>query len=150
MLARRKAQSVFEALENKDGAYVIGSDTVVCIDGKILGKPTDEADARRMLLELSGRKHTVYTGISVVTKEKAVADFDATDVYFRKMSEADIEKYIASKEPMDKAGAYGAQGIGAAFVERIDGDFFSVMGLPLCRLCKLFLTEFGVNLLDGE
>ncbi len=150
MLARRKAQSVFDTLENKNDTYVVGSDTVVYLDGEIMGKPKDKEDAKRMLGLLSGKKHTVYTGISVVSENKCATDFDATDVYFRKLTERDIDLYVASNEPMDKAGAYGAQGLGAAFVEKIDGDFFGVMGLPLCKLCVLFLREFNLNLLDGE
>lgn len=134
------------------GALVIGADTVVEIDGTILGKPRDEADARRMLRLLSGREHRVYTGVSLVRygelpdatlfERTCVA---STRVFFRDMTDAEIDAYVATGEPMDKAGAYGYQGRAGVFVERIDGDYFNVIGLPLCLLGKMLL-EAGVKL----
>ena len=128
---------------------VLGSDTIVDLDGKILEKPTDEADAKRMLTSLSGRKHCVHTGVAVYLVPKASGDTtsssssapptlmasftDTAQVCFAKFTESDIDAYIATKEPMDKAGSYGIQGIGGQLVSNVDGDFFTVMGLPMHR-----------------
>ncbi len=125
---------------------VIGADTVVALDGAILGKPADAADARRMLRALSGRTHSVFTGITAIRNGKTRSHIERTEVRFRPLSDAEIDRYIATGEPMDKAGAYGAQGWASLFVEHLDGDFFNVMGLPLCALGKL-LKQLGVDLL---
>ncbi len=125
---------------------VIAADTVVYADGSILGKPSSPEDAARMLQLLSGRSHQVYTGITVGRNGRFVSEHEVSCVFFRELTREDILGYIATGEPMDKAGAYGAQGIGALLVERIEGDFFNVMGLPVCRLGKM-LKEQGVNLL---
>ncbi len=128
------------------GALVIGADTVVEIDGTILGKPRDQADARRMLRLLSGREHRVWTGVSLVRDGAFQRTRTAmTRVFFRKMSVGEIDAYIATGEPMDKAGAYGYQGRAGMYVERIEGDFFNVVGLPLCLLGQM-LRETGVEL----
>ena len=127
-------------------AVVIGADTVVSVDGTVLGKPKDEADAAAMLRLLSGRAHEVYTGVTVRQGERVLSEAEGTAVHFRPMTEAEIAAYVATGEPLDKAGAYGAQGIGGLFVERIEGDFFNVMGLPLCRLGRM-LASFGVDLI---
>ena len=111
-----------------------------------LGKPRDEADALRMLTELSGRRHTVCTGVTVRQGQRSLTRAQSTDVYFRPASESELRAYIRGGEPMDKAGAYGVQGQGALLVERIDGDFFNVMGLPVLLLSRM-LAEFGVTLL---
>ena len=124
---------------------VIAADTLVYLDDKALGKPVDEPDAKRMLRSLSGRRHSVYTGVCVISGGREVSRFVKTDVYFREMSEEEIAAYIATGEPMDKAGAYGAQGRASVFIERIDGDFFNVIGLPLCALSEI-LDGFGVKL----
>lgn len=132
-LARRKALAVSAA--NPD-ALVIGSDTVVAVDGEILGKPMDEADAANMLRRLSGRSHTVYTGVALADADGCYSFVEHTDVAFISLSEEQIAAYIASGEPMDKAGAYGIQERGALFVSGIQGDFYTVMGLPVCRLAQ--------------
>ncbi len=124
---------------------IIAADTLVYQDGRALGKPENEADAARMLRQLSGAEHTVYTGVALIRNGRETAFYEKTRVFFRDMTDAEIYAYIASGEPMDKAGAYGAQGLGAVFIRRIDGDFFNVMGLPLCRLVTA-LGEFGATL----
>ena len=125
----------------------IGSDTIVTPDGvKALGKPRDRGDAVRTLTELSGNRHTVCTGVSVRLKERSETFCVSTDVFFRNASQEELLAYIKSGEPMDKAGAYGVQGLGALLVERIDGDFYNVMGLPLEALGRA-LSRFGLKLL---
>jgi septum formation protein len=143
-LAREKVEEVAALVED---TIVIGADTVVVFDGKVLGKPEDQQDAIRMLTELQGRKHSVYTGIAVygTNSNKLLIDYDRTDVFFRKMDEAEIKGYVKTDEPMDKAGAYGIQGIGGIFVERIDGSYFTVMGLPIHKL-MLMLKEFDITI----
>ena len=125
---------------------IITADTMVFLENDRLGKPRDEADALRMLTELAGNRHTVCTGVTVRQGGKAEAFTVSTDVYFRPCAEDEIRAYIKTGEPMDKAGAYGVQSRGALFVERIDGDFFNVMGLPVEQL-GLVLARFGVKLL---
>ena len=125
---------------------IITADTMVFLDDQRLGKPVDEADALRMLTELSGRRHTVCTGVTVRQGQRSLTRAQSTDVYFRRASESELRAYIRGGEPMDKAGAYGVQGQGALLVERIDGDFFNVMGLPVLLLSRM-LAEFGVTLL---
>lgn len=129
-----------------DEEIIIAADTIVAMDGEVLGKPADEKEAFSMLSHLSGREHTVYTGVTVRRGNTVLTEFERTEVRFRKLTEREITAYIATGEPMDKAGAYGAQGIGALFVEHIDGDFFNVMGLPICRLSQM-LKEMGVDLI---
>ena len=144
-LARDKAHTL--ALQYPD-AIVIGSDTIVVIDGAILGKPTSTDDAVAMLERLSGREHTVYTSVAVAHEGRTLSGVEAVQVTFRPVSRALAEAYVATGEPMDKAGAYGIQGYGATLVERIRGDYFAVMGLPLGRLVGLirelgYAYEFG-------
>lgn len=130
-----------------EGDVIIAADTVVALDGEILGKPKDERHAAVMLKKLSGRVHTVFTGVTVMKKGGAViTEVERSEVRFRVLADREIEAYIATNEPMDKAGAYGAQGVGALFVEGINGDFFNVMGLPLCRLSKM-LKKLDVTLI---
>ena len=143
-IARRKAEAV-RALTAEDD-IVITADTMVFLDDERLGKPHDEDDALRMLGELSGRRHTVCTGVTVRQGDRLNCFTVSTDVYFRAVSEPELRAYVASGEPMDKAGAYGIQGLGSLLVERIDGDFFNVMGLPLLPLYEA-LRSFGVELL---
>ena len=121
----------------------------MAINGKILGKPANEADAAKTLGLLSGNRHEVYTGISVIEafSGREVCDFEATAVEFRDISDEEIDAYIRTGEPMDKAGAYGIQNLGALFVKRIEGDYFNVVGLPLCRLGMILKKEFGVRLI---
>jgi len=144
-LSRAKAAEVAARCAQADDA-VIGADTIVVLDGAVLGKPRDEADAARMLRALSGRTHTVFTGVTVQRGAKVLSHAERTEVRFRALSDAEIARYIATGEPLDKAGAYGAQGYASLFVEHLDGDFFNVMGLPLCALGKL-LKQLGVDLL---
>lgn len=143
-LSREKALEVAGRIEGRP--LIIAADTVVSAEGQILGKPKDEAEAKRMLSCLSGREHAVFTGVTLVRGETVITEYERTLVRFRQMTEAEISAYVATGEPMDKAGAYGAQGIGALFVEGITGDFFNVMGLPLCRLA-LMLKKLEVSLL---
>ena len=143
-IARAKAEAAKKLTAPDD--IVITADTMVFLDDERLGKPRDEADALRMLTELAGRHHTVCTGVTVRQGDKAIAFTTTTDVYFRAATEAELRAYIATGEPMDKAGAYGIQGVGSLLVERIDGDFFNVMGLPVMELSQA-LRAFGVHLL---
>lgn len=139
-LARLKAATL--AAEHPH-ALVIGADTIVVIDGAVLGKPVDADDARRMLARLSGRTHAVYTAVAVARDGTLVSGVEAVEVTFRPLSAQQVDEYVATGEPMDKAGGYGIQGFGATLVERIHGDYFAVMGLALGRLVGL-LREVGV------
>ena len=143
-LSAAKAREVAERCEPED--LVIGADTIVWVDGQPFGKPRDPEEAAAMLRRLSGSEHEVYTGVSVIRGGRCESRWERSLVRFRPLEEEEIARYIACGEPMDKAGAYGAQGKGALFVERIEGDFFNVMGLPLCLLGKM-LKEQGVNVL---
>ncbi len=123
---------------------VITADTMVFLDDRRLGKPTDETDALRMLTALQGRRHTVCTGVTGRQGSRVLTESESTKVYFRPASQEELLGYIATGEPMDKAGAYGVQGMGALLVERLDGDFFNVMGLPVLRLSRM-LEQFGLR-----
>jgi septum formation protein len=133
-LARRKAEVIAGAAEN---AAVIGADTVVVLNDEILGKPAHAAEAARMLKMLSGKTHTVFTGVAVWYGDQLYSAHDQVSVTFRKLTAEDIKAYIATGEPLDKAGAYGIQGYGATIVTRIEGDYFAVMGLSVARLVSL-------------
>ncbi len=130
-------------------ALVIGADTMVFLDGNPFGKPKDQADAKAMLTALAGRAHDVLTGVSVVRTADAasVSVYEETRVHMKALTEEEMDRYIASGEPMDKAGAYGIQGLGSLLIERIEGDYFNVVGLPLCRLARLLAEEFDFPLL---
>ena len=141
-LSREKAREVAAVCE--PDALVIAADTVVALDGVLLGKPKNAADAGRMLRLLSGKSHRVYTGICLLRGDRCITDTVTASVSFRALSDAEIDAYIQTGEPMDKAGAYGIQGKGALLVSGISGDYYAVMGLPLCRLAEL-LPEFGVS-----
>lgn len=132
-LALQKAQAV--AKDHRKSA-VVGSDTVVALDGKILGKPRSEKEAVEMLRSLSGRIHKVYTGVAIVCGEKVTSFFEETEVEFYTLTDQEILDYVATGEPMDKAGAYGIQGRGAVLVKRINGDYFNVMGLPISKVYR--------------
>lgn len=121
---------------------VIGADTMVTLGEEMFGKPTSEQEAFDMLNSLSGKGHTVYTGVVVKAHDILVKFTEKTDVFFGKMDEQQIRGYIATGEPMDKAGGYGIQGVGGTFVERVEGDYFTVVGLPLYRLCKVLYDMF--------
>ena len=139
-------QKCAEVAALRPGALVIAADTVVAAAGRVLGKPRSREEASEMLAALSGRTHTVYTGLTVALGERQVTEHEATAVRFRALTEADIAHYIATGEPMDKAGAYGIQGYGCTLVEGIEGDYYNVMGLPVFRLARL-LSGFGVDVL---
>ncbi|MBE6989694.1 MAG: septum formation protein Maf [Ruminococcaceae bacterium] len=134
------------AVPSTPDEIVITADTMVFLDQARLGKPRDEAHALEMLTALQGRRHTVCTGVTVRQGERILSRAQSTDVYFRPAGRTELADYIAGGEPMDKAGAYGVQGQGALLVERIDGDFFNVMGLPVVLLQRM-LAEFGIHLL---
>ena len=143
-LSRAKAEEVAAALD--EDVLVIAADTIVWLDGEILGKPHSEEQAFTMLSRLSGREHRVFTGVTVLDRDGELCEAECSTVHFRELSEEEIRRYIATGEPMDKAGAYGAQGKGALFVRAIEGDFFNVMGLPICRLGQM-LKKKGVPIL---
>lgn len=145
-LAREKASAV--AKRDPD-LITIGADTIVVVNRKVLGKPRDTDDAARMLRLLSGREHMVTTAVAVSRGKKLRSAVEEVRVRFRRLREDEIEAYIATGEPMDKAGAYGIQGFGATIVERIEGDYFSVMGLPVVRLVGL-LRDVGVRYRFGK
>ncbi len=142
-LAREKAGAI-EVPE----AITIGSDTIVVVDGRVLGKPRDREHAAAMLRQLSGRSHVVMTGVAAKWRGKLVSGLEEVGVTFRPLRDDEIDRYIDTGEPMDKAGAYGIQGFGATIVERVDGDYFAVMGLPLNRLARL-LETLGLNYTFG-
>ena len=143
-ISREKAEAVAALCGSED--IVITADTMVFLDQARLGKPRDEAQALKMLTSLQGRRHTVCTGVTVRRGNQSLTESESTDVFFRPASQAELRSYIATGEPMDKAGAYGVQGRGALLVERLEGDFFNVMGLPVLRLSRM-LERFGVTLL---
>ena len=138
-LSRTKARAVADA-HAEPGETVVAADTVVSIDGELLGKPADDADAHRMLRELSGRTHQVATGVCIMAAgrpQDAESFVEVTDVTFYPLTDEEIDAYIASGEPRDKAGAYGIQGVGGRMlVRRIDGDFYNVVGLPIARVAR--------------
>ena len=140
-LAREKAAVVARAAPN---AVVIGSDTIVVVDGDVLGKPRDEREAASMLMRLSGRTHTVMTAVAVMWRGVERSAVEEVEVTFHALRSAEIDAYIATREPMDKAGAYGIQGFGATIVARVDGDYFAVMGLPLQRMVRL-MADIGLT-----
>jgi septum formation protein len=145
-LARDKALAVAAAHED---ALVVGSDTIVVVDGDVLGKPRDRAQAVEMLVRLAGREHEVCTGVAVVQRGRVESGLERVRVRFRALDRRACEEYVATGEPMDKAGAYGIQGFGSALVEGIDGDYFAVMGLPVVRMLALF-ERFGWRYTFGD
>ncbi|MDQ8164159.1 MAG: Maf family protein [Gemmatimonadota bacterium] len=146
-LARAKARKLSEVHPD---AVVIGADTIVVVDGAVLGKPNDPADAARMLRILSGRSHFVQTAVAVAYGSRTESAIETVGVTFRALSDHEIRGYVATGEPLDKAGAYGIQGYGATIVERVDGDYFSVMGLGLHRLVALLgRLGFRYEFLNG-
>jgi septum formation protein len=144
-LARGKCAVI---AEREPDALVIGSDTIVVVDGEVLGKPKDDGDAAHMLRRLSGRSHIVVTAVAVAWRGEIRSAVEEVNVTFHSLSDDDITAYIATREPMDKAGAYGIQGFGATIVERVDGDYFAVMGLPLQLLVRV-LRELGIRYAFG-
>ncbi len=151
LLSRRKGEAVLQKLQAQNAlpkdALIVAADTVVVSpDGEILGKPRDAADAARMLRSLSGRRHRVISGISLIYGGRTVSAHEVTEVSFLPLSDELISRYIATGEPMDKAGAYGIQDTAALWIDAIDGDYFSVVGLPVCRLEKVLKEAFGLSL----
>ena len=142
VLSAQKAKEVYDRHKGED-VTVIGSDTVVVCDGKIYGKPKDEEDAKRMLRELSGKTHQVLTGVTILSGDFEESFTSATDVTFFPLSDAQIDAYVATGEPMDKAGAYGIQGLGALLVKKINGDYYTVVGFPVGEIAAL-LVKNGV------
>lgn len=147
-IAEGKALEV--AARTKD-SIVIGCDTIVELDGMVIGKPKDNLDAFNILKSLSGRKHSVYTGIYLINTEtkESLRDFEKSDVFFSKLTDEEINWYISTKEPLDKAGSYGIQGYGSRFVEKIEGCYFNIVGLPINKLYSM-LKLMGVNLFQGD
>ncbi len=137
-IAKRKAL----AIENEQD-IIISADTAVSIGGEILGKPKDHEDAKRMLTLLSGKMHSVFTGVCVRKGEKIISFCEKSDVYFKELSKKEIENYIESGEPFGKAGAYAIQGLGALLVSKISGDYLNIVGLPMARLYDVLKNDFS-------
>ena len=150
-LSLRKGLAVRDALiaEGRDlsDTVIISADTVVAIDGEILGKPHDEEDARRMLRLYSGRAHEVLSGVCLIKGETVAVSHEVTLVEFDVMSEEEIRSYVRTNAPYDKAGAYAIQGAASAYIRGIRGDYFNVVGLPVHRMCRLYYENFGKNLI---
>lgn len=144
-VSRQKAQAIAAGQDD----VVIAADTIVVCCGKVLGKPRDAEDARRMLSLLSGRDHQVMTGCTVMRGSRAVTFTEVTDLHFRPLLPQEIRRYILTGEPMDKAGAYGIQGGAALFCQRMEGDYYNVMGLPLCRLGQV-LRDMAPEIWEDE
>ena len=142
-LSRRKAMAVARHADGDD--LIIAADTVVALEGAVLGKPADQREAFAMLTALSGNRHYVYTGLTVIQGDRVVTQHECTTVTFRDLEPEEISHYIATGESMDKAGAYGIQGLGAMLVSGIEGDYFNVVGLPIFRLSRI-LAGFGLDL----
>jgi septum formation protein len=141
-LALLKANSVST---KADDEVIIGADTIVCIDGKNIGKPQNVDQARSLLRQLSGRLHRVYTGVAIVSKDRQETFFVQAKVNFMKLDEDLINRYIATEEPFGKAGGYAIQGKGCTLVETIDGDYFGVVGLPIAQLAKRLERDYGIT-----
>ena len=144
-VSRQKAQAIAAGQDD----VIIAADTIVVCCGKVLGKPRDAEDARRMLSLLSGRDHQVMTGCTVMRGSRAVTFTEVTDLHFRPLLPQEIRRYILTGEPMDKAGAYGIQGGAALFCQRMEGDYYNVMGLPLCRLGQV-LRDMASEIWEDE
>jgi septum formation protein len=144
LLAMQKAVDVAKRYKDDD-CIIIGADTIVVQGSSILGKPKDEHEAKKMLSALQGKSHFVLTGIALINpaEGKFVSDYEKTKVTFCKMSPDEIERYVSTKEPLDKAGAYGIQGMGSKYISSIQGDFFNVVGLPICRMTQILNKQFG-------
>lgn len=140
-LSRKKAEAVAESVS--DESIIVAADTLVFCGGKILGKPRNTGEAREMLTLLSGNTHSVVSGICVICGEKKICESVTTEVVFEAISEEEIEAYIGTDEPYDKAGGYGIQSLGGAFVREIHGDYYNVVGLPVSRLLAVLKVQFG-------
>ena len=150
ILAERKGRAVEEAIRREGGSLddtlIIASDTLVHMDGRVLGKPIDRADARAMLEALSGRSHCVSSGVYLSYEGRGAVSHATTSVRFAELSDGEIEKYLDSDEPYDKAGSYGIQGTASLFIEGIEGDYFNVVGLPVRLLYEMAHKHFGIKL----
>jgi len=147
--ARRLAVEKASGTAGHGDDLIVAADTLVVLGEEILGKPVDEADALRMLMKLQGRRHEVHTGLALRFGDRIESDVAVTSVWFRSLDAAECEEYVASGEPLDKAGAYGIQGLGAVLVQRIEGEYFNVMGLPVQLLLSL-LARFGLRYAFGS
>jgi len=150
-LALRKAEAVAANSNQQQNAVIVGSDTIVVLDGLVLGKPVDEQDSRDTLKLLQGRSHQVYTGIACIglPEGRTAVDYRVTTVTMRGLSPEEIDAYVATGEPADKAGSYAIQGLGATLVDKIDGCYFNVVGLPVSLLSGM-LSEFGIQVLNRK
>ena len=152
LLARKKCENIVERLmksgEDLSDTLVIGCDTVVCYDGMVIGKPPSDLHARLTLGVLSDSWHSVYSGLALCVGGKIAASYARTDVKFREISEAEIERYVASREPDGKAGSYAIQLYGASFAERIEGDFYNIVGFPVALFTQMLRAEFGTELFE--
>ena len=146
-LAQRKARKAFGEI-NDPSVFIIAADTIVVYDGQIIGKPDDADDAVKTLTMLSGNFHEVYSGITVIFDNKTVCGCDVTKVKFRDIDKKEIEEYVKSGDPLTKAGSYGAEGAGAAFMEHIEGDFFNIAGLPVFKFANILKNEFNMTVFD--
>ncbi len=146
-LAERKCRAALRMLPHGSERIVVAADTVVAYRGEIFGKPHTPDRAAQMLRTLSGTRHTVYTGIAVARGDRITVECEGSDVCFRELSEDEIRRYAATGEPLDKAGAYGIQERGSIFVRRIEGDYFNIVGLPVCRLAEVLRRDFGYDIL---
>ncbi|MBR3893706.1 MAG: septum formation protein Maf [Clostridia bacterium] len=151
LLSRRKGEAVWDRMLREErelsDTVVISSDTVVCVDGEILGKPRDEEDAKRMLRKLSGRRHEVVSGVCLIGQGKIGTAHEVTEVEFDELDEETVARYVREQQPYDKAGAYAIQGAASAYVCGIHGCYFNVVGLPVHRLCRLYEETFGEKFL---
>ncbi|MCL7961192.1 MAG: Maf family protein [marine benthic group bacterium] len=147
--ARRLAVEKASSIAGDGDDLILAADTLVVLGEEILGKPADEADASTMLMKLQGRQHAVHTGLALRLGDRIESDVAVTRVWFRSLDAAECEEYVATSEPLDKAGAYGIQGLGAVLVQRIEGEYFNVMGLPVQLLLSL-LARFGLRYAYGS
>lgn len=148
LLARRKAKAAYDDIKSKD-TLIISADTVVALGDTILGKPADDDDARKMLRSMSGTIHYVYSGVCAIYNGKTVSDYEKTQIKFRIITDAEIERYIKTGEHKDKAGSYGIQEKGGYFVESVRGDVNNVVGLPVLKLRNMINKEFGIDIFDN-
>lgn len=146
-LAYVKARDVYQHLA-EENVLVISADTMVDIEGEILGKPRDIPEARSMIRMLSGKKHRVITGYTLLSKDFCYVDHECTSVWFRDLSNERVENYIHTKEPYDKAGGYGIQDLGTLLVEKIEGDYLNVVGLPISKIYEVLNRHYSIRLLD--
>lgn len=147
LLAKRKAMAAYKDVKRND-TLIISADTVVALNGKILGKPKDDDDARNMLRSMSGTHHSVYSGVAAIYNGRLVSDYQKTDIKFRDIDDKEIERYLKTGEHKDKAGSYGIQEKGGYFVEKVNGDINNVVGLPVLKLRNMILKEFDIDIFN--